>query len=171
MEETDLTIRFRLELELLDALKEEVVAANGVERVKGHCEPMLRLRQVLETDPPRLIDLLKVADSEERIQHIAHVVRFSLVTSMPVLASCCLSEDKELAELAARVADRWILNSWYGVRGVNLLLDGVIASPEAQESKVRLLVRLIRADQGIRPTRAASQGDVRADAGASRISR
>ena len=144
MEETDLTIRFRLELELLDALKEEVEAANGVERVKGHSEPMLRLRQVIEADPARLVDLLKVADSDERIQHIAHVVRFSLVSSMPVLASCCLSEDKELAERGARVADRWILNAWYGVRGVNLLLDGVIGSPAVESNKVRLLVRLIR---------------------------
>ncbi len=144
MEETDLAIRFRLELELLDALKEEVEAANGVDRVKGHSEPMVRLRQVIEADSARLVDLLKVADTDERLVHIAHVVRFSLVPAMPVLATCCLSEDEELAERAARVAERWILRSWYGVRGVNLLLDGVIASPATEAKKVRLLVRLIQ---------------------------
>ncbi len=144
MEDTGLTVRFRLECELLDALKEEVAIADGVERVKGHSEPMLRLRQVVETDLPRLVDLLRVADSDERIRHIAHVVRHALVSSMPVLASSCLSEDEELAERAARVADRWLINSWYGVRGVNLFLDKVIESPVPKTVKVRLLIRLIQ---------------------------
>ena len=143
-EHSELEQRFRMEIELLEALKAEVDAVEGITKVKGHSAPMMRLRQVLETHPPRLVDLLRVSDSDERLIHLAWLARFAMPSAVPVMASCALSDDEVLRNRAIRLAEYWVVRIWYGLRGINLFLDTLIASPAEAKLKVRVLVRLIQ---------------------------
>jgi RNA polymerase sigma-70 factor (ECF subfamily) len=143
-EQSELERRFRMEIELLEALKAEVDAVEGITKVKGHSAPMMRLRQVLETHPPRLVDLLRVSDSDERLIHLAWLARFAMKSAVPVMASCALSDDEVLRNRAIRLAEYWVVRIWYGLRGIDLFLDTLIASPSDAKLKVRVLVRLIQ---------------------------
>ncbi len=143
--------RFRMEIELLEGLKAESDAVDGIERVNEHSEPMVRLRQVLETHPPSLVDLLRVADSNQHLVHLAGVARLSMHAAMPVMASCTLSDDEMLIDRATRMAEYWIVRPWYGLRGANLFLDTLIASSAATDRKVLVLVRLIQAVKDSNP--------------------
>jgi predicted DNA-binding protein YlxM (UPF0122 family) len=147
-EEGDLTARFQMEVQLLEELKAEADAANGIARVKAIAEPMLRLRQVLETHPPRLVDLLWLSETDERLSHLAGVSRHAMHAAMPVLASCCLSDDEILQERGTRMAEYWVVNTGiYPVCAVSLYLDTVIASPADQTRKASVLFRLMWAVQ------------------------
>jgi hypothetical protein len=141
----DLAARFRMEIELLETLAAEAEAADGITKVKADCEPMLRLRQVLETHPPRLIDLLHLSDSDDRLRHLASVVRQTMHVTMPVMASGALSEDELLSERATGLAEHWAVRVGYMGRDVYLFLDAVIEHPAEEDRKARLLVRLIQA--------------------------
>ena len=143
--EDSLAARFRMESELLEALKAEAEAANGIHKVKADCEPMFRLRQVLETHPPRLADLLLLSDSDECLSHLASVVRQTMHAAMPVLASCALSDDEVLRERATRMAEHWVVRAGHMRRDVYLFLDVLITLPAPNDRKAQLLVRLIQA--------------------------
>jgi hypothetical protein len=146
MEPNDnLAARFRMEIELLEALKTEVDAVDGIRNVKDTSEPMVRLRQVIETHPPRLIDLLRVCDTNDRLSHLASVVRNTMHATMPVTASCALSEDEVLRELATGLAEQWVVRVGHMGRDVYLFLDAVIEHPAGDDPKAKLLVRLIQA--------------------------
>jgi len=140
----DLAARFRMEIELLEELAAEAQAADGITKVKADCEPMLRLRQVLETHPPRLVDLLHLSDTDDRLRHLASVVRNAMHVTMPVMASCALSEDELLTERATGLAEHWAVRVGYMGRDVYLFLDAVIEHPAEEDRKARLLVRLIQ---------------------------
>lgn len=145
-EENDLTARFQMEIDLLEALIEEAKKVDGVRKLKAECEPMVRLRQVLETHPPRLIDLLRLSDGDDRIQHLAGVARHTMHATMPVMASCCLSAEEDLKARATRMAEFWVISSGnYGMRALDLFLDAVIRSPAGSGEKAALLLRLIQA--------------------------
>lgn len=144
-EESNLEQRFRMEIELLDALHAEAEAADGIVKVKADSEPVVRLRQVLETQPSRLLDLLQLSDTDERLRHLAGVARSCIHAAIPVLASAALSDDPTLSERATRMAEHWItLVSHTRHRGTYLFLDALIASPASEDRKVALLVRLIQ---------------------------
>ena len=144
--ERDLAARFQMEIDLLEALKAEADAADGIRKVKYTAEPMVRLRQVLETHPPRLIDLLRISDSDERVQHLAGVARHAMQATMPVMASCCLSNDEVLLDRSTRMAEFWVVNPGnYGIRALSQFVDAVIGSPAEPATKARLVLRLIQA--------------------------
>jgi RNA polymerase sigma factor (sigma-70 family) len=137
--------RFRMEIELLEALKVEVGVAHGIDKIKVHSEPLARLRQVVEHHPPRLVDLLRVSDSDEHLIHLAWMARSALGSVMPVLASCALSGDETLSDRATKMAEYWAVRSWYGLCGIDLFLDTLIASPAPVDRKVRVLICLMQA--------------------------
>ena len=145
-DEHDLTGRFQMEVDLLEALAAEAEAVEDIRKVKAESEPMVRLRQVLETHPPRLIDLLRLSETDERLQHLAGVARHAMHATMPVMASCCLSDEEELRERATRMAGFWVVSSGsYGMRALDLFLDAVVRSPAESAEKAALLLRMVQA--------------------------
>ena len=144
-EERDLQRVSRWKLSYWKNSRPEVEAAKGIRRVKADCEPMVRLRQVLETHPPRLVDLLHLSESDERLSHLAGVARHAMHATMPVMASCALSNGEVLSERASRMAEHWIVRTGHMRRDLYLFLDVLIASPADSERKARVLVRLMQA--------------------------
>ena len=144
----DLAARFQMEINLLESLKTEADAANGIQKVKHSAEPMVRLRQMLETHPPRLIDLLQISHSDEHILHLACVARQALHVTMPVMASCCLAKDEVLRDRSTKMAEFYVANPGAGncgFRGLSLFIDTVIVSPAESVTKAQLFLRLIQA--------------------------
>lgn len=157
-EHPELEQRFRMEIELLEALEAEVETVGDIRKVKGHSPPMIRLRQVLETHPPRLVDLLRVADSDERLNHLAWLARFAMIPIVPVMASCALSDDEVLRDRATRMAEHWVVRLWYELSAINLFLDALISSPAGADRKAHLLVRLLQVYKETIPDRAVLGG-------------
>ena len=142
---SNLEQRFKMEIGLLEALKVEADAADGITRVKHGSVPVTRLRQVLETHPQRLLDLLHLSETDDRLSHLAGVARSCVHATMPVMLSAALSDDATLSERATRMAEHWFTQrSHTRMRGLYLYLDALISSPAGTERKVALLVRLIK---------------------------